>query len=1193
MNRIIFLLYCASLLVSGEATATVWYALPKTGQAVAYAPGDDGEAQAGIVWPKARFADNDDGTITDNLTGLTWLKDGACLGPQTWDGSFDRIAQLNSTPSSLGCRDYVGTYRDWRLPNVNELVSLFHAGTETASWLNGQGFTNVISYYYWSSTTARGIWTLAWYLHFGNGFKSARDKEYRSFTLPVRGLPRDTPSGGPPAMVWQTGQNTLHHEGDDGYLNLGAGFPANRFTADGECVRDNMTGLMWVRNTDSTPTTWEGALDYAQNLDLCGYTDWRLPNRRELETLLHYGQSDPLGWLAGQGFNYLVEGFFWSSTTTHYDPDKKWIVYLAHSGVPSTFGYVRKDELNLAIAVRDGSQSIRFAVMADTRSPEPCPDPDNNPKACYNRDVLPKVLASMYSLSPTPEFLAVGGDFVFGRDSRPRVSAQFGEWKKLVVEGWAQPGRIIPVWGGHERNKADWGGSYVSVWSAWQENFGEIPFFDPDGNGWSNCGSMPDSGGTVFFCDYLDAKKNPFEWIRFFALNNDVLNANCDLTLDPIDVDDGDASGFELVGTWSKVTSSASAWPKPASGTKDYRTAPAGDGTRQAKWSFSIPRHGTYEVLAWWPYNGLTSSAVYEIYVDGTLHSTITKDQRQNGRMWNRLGIFDLAAGSVLRLVLSNRADGTVIADGMKITACMNHALGEAQRQWVKDVMEQYPYAIGQSGNYGGDPRHVVFLHHEPAFGTSRPHDAIITGHQIDEVEKKKDRDAFIREIATDPTMTNSSIMIFSGHEHNYTRRLINSSLTPSYLTADDFSKMFYEVKTGRAGANPNWEPQTDLRNVVVERKVLHTFAIVDLHRRYASVNVYALYKGTCSNTNAICWEQGDCSADKSATCNESSSAARVQLVDSFLYSVDLFRDSDHDGVPDREEGALATDSESIARITTTKDAGQVKASTNAGKLRNVRTLPERHGSVTCPAAQIVGKEFPYGVVAVDITDLPQNSDTAYLSLTFPRDLALPGSSTLPSQVAYVKCNSRTGEWKTFTPCGSASASDCITVDSARTITVRLRDGGAGDSDTIDGRITDDGGIAVLPRAVTSLVTFVPIASTYATTTDTSGCPAGCKAKYSFDARLTNKSTKSLSFLLAKVRTLSGGNFVLNADAGPGRSGSILTLGLKDDYADGFLGPRSMENGNLVEEYVDVRFEICLKTISTFTFYVDVLGVAQ
>ena len=81
---------------------TLWFALtsasvfackvnlPKTGQTSCWDTdgnkiscpntGEDGEIQAGTNWPSPRFTDTGDGTVTDNLTGLMWLKDGNCFG---------------------------------------------------------------------------------------------------------------------------------------------------------------------------------------------------------------------------------------------------------------------------------------------------------------------------------------------------------------------------------------------------------------------------------------------------------------------------------------------------------------------------------------------------------------------------------------------------------------------------------------------------------------------------------------------------------------------------------------------------------------------------------------------------------------------------------------------------------------------------------------------------------------------------------------------------------------------------------------------------------------------------------------------------------------------------------------------------------------------------------------------------------
>lgn len=52
--------------------------VPKTGLTTSYAPGDDGALQKGVAWPNPRFTDNNNGTITDNLTGLIWLKNANC-----------------------------------------------------------------------------------------------------------------------------------------------------------------------------------------------------------------------------------------------------------------------------------------------------------------------------------------------------------------------------------------------------------------------------------------------------------------------------------------------------------------------------------------------------------------------------------------------------------------------------------------------------------------------------------------------------------------------------------------------------------------------------------------------------------------------------------------------------------------------------------------------------------------------------------------------------------------------------------------------------------------------------------------------------------------------------------------------------------------------------------------------------------
>lgn len=130
-----------------------------------------------------------------------------------------------------------------------------------------------------------------------------------------------------PADLPKTGQTTCYDAagavvactstGQDGELQKGVAWPSPRFTVDGtgDCVTDNLTGLMWVKNPDSTLRNWASAMTYANNLTLCGYDDWRLPNVNELESLLNAEQANIATWLNTQGFSNVQAFYYWSSST--------------------------------------------------------------------------------------------------------------------------------------------------------------------------------------------------------------------------------------------------------------------------------------------------------------------------------------------------------------------------------------------------------------------------------------------------------------------------------------------------------------------------------------------------------------------------------------------------------------------------------------------------------------------------------------------------------------------------------------------------------------------------------------------------------------------------------------------------------------------------------------------------------------
>ncbi len=152
--------------------------LPKTGQTTCYDEngnvidcantGQDGDIQSGVDWPEPRFVDNGDGTVTDHLTGLVWLKNAGCVGGMPWENAVAFCNNLASGTCGLTDGSAAG---DWRLPNVVELESLINAeSSNSATWLNGQGFANVQSSWYWSATTSAYSTYNAWIVGMGYGY---------------------------------------------------------------------------------------------------------------------------------------------------------------------------------------------------------------------------------------------------------------------------------------------------------------------------------------------------------------------------------------------------------------------------------------------------------------------------------------------------------------------------------------------------------------------------------------------------------------------------------------------------------------------------------------------------------------------------------------------------------------------------------------------------------------------------------------------------------------------------------------------------------------------------------------------------------------------------------------------------------------------------------------------------------------
>lgn len=137
--------------------------LPKTGQTTVYTTNDDGTYKKGYV-VNPRFVDNGNGTISDRATGLMWAKDGdgaGCNNGTAAEWSTSITACENCT---------LAGYTDWRMPNINELMSI--VDWSTTSYINSTYFTNNKSSYYWSSTSKPNDTSIAGMFSFASGQSS-------------------------------------------------------------------------------------------------------------------------------------------------------------------------------------------------------------------------------------------------------------------------------------------------------------------------------------------------------------------------------------------------------------------------------------------------------------------------------------------------------------------------------------------------------------------------------------------------------------------------------------------------------------------------------------------------------------------------------------------------------------------------------------------------------------------------------------------------------------------------------------------------------------------------------------------------------------------------------------------------------------------------------------------------------------
>ena len=181
------------------------------------------------------------------------------------------------------CR--VGGHGDWRLPTIKELYSLilFNGTDPNVAASDSSGLTPFIDTNYFEigyGDVGAGeriidsqFATTTIYVHY------VMNSQRAMFGLNlVDGRIKGYPLEGKTYYAY--------------YCRGNSDYGINDFAANGDgTVTDRASGLMWARADSGVGMDWSSALAYAESSELAGYSDWRLPNTKELQSLVDYARS--------------------------------------------------------------------------------------------------------------------------------------------------------------------------------------------------------------------------------------------------------------------------------------------------------------------------------------------------------------------------------------------------------------------------------------------------------------------------------------------------------------------------------------------------------------------------------------------------------------------------------------------------------------------------------------------------------------------------------------------------------------------------------------------------------------------------------------------------------------------------------------------------------------------------------------
>ncbi|MCP5501701.1 MAG: DUF1566 domain-containing protein [Leptospiraceae bacterium] len=286
------------------------------------------------------YTDNGNQTITDNVTGLMWSKSPDING----DGTVNASDKKTQTAAVSYCSDLsLGGYTDWRLPDIKTLYSLMNFTGKDPS-----GSTT-------TSTASPFIDSTKFIVGFGDTSAGERFIDGQYATTSIYNSCTNLGGGYAETMFgvnfvdgrikgYPTSNKTYYVYCVRGNTNYGL----NNFVDNNdETISDKATSLMWQKN-DTKSTDFENAVSTCEKATTGGHSDWRLPNVKELQSIVDYSRSPDITNSAAIDAKFNATsftneggktdyGYYWSSTT-HAAYNQDGSSYTGYAGSYVCFG---------------------------------------------------------------------------------------------------------------------------------------------------------------------------------------------------------------------------------------------------------------------------------------------------------------------------------------------------------------------------------------------------------------------------------------------------------------------------------------------------------------------------------------------------------------------------------------------------------------------------------------------------------------------------------------------------------------------------------------------------------------------------------------------------------------------------------------------------------------------------------------